>query len=149
MALPESRTRYSHRIGIIPTVTLDPIFVIFLLILAVPILVSAASGLAFSRFVSGVGVRSAALVGAGMGIAVVGAGFGFVNGLDLLSRKVCRWWVESGIGDASTRNLMDCPSDRYFDYVMFGTYAMAFVLGVALTGLACWLRSRQKEAKQG
>ena len=129
--------------------SVDPIFGIFLLILAVPILVSAASGLAFSRFMSGVGVRSAALVGAGMGIAVVGAGFGFVNGLDLFSRKACRWLVESGIGDTSDWDLMYCPSDRYFDAVMFGAYAMAFVLGVALTGLACWLRSKQKEARQG
>lgn len=128
--------------------TLDPIFGIFLLFLAVPILVSAASALAFSQLMPGVGARSAVLVGAGMGVAAVGAGFGFVNGLDLLSRGVCRWLVESGIGDASDWDLMHCPSDRYFDAVMFGTYAVAFVLGVALTGFASWLRSRQTEARQ-
>ncbi|MDE2843269.1 MAG: hypothetical protein OXN21_07805 [Chloroflexota bacterium] len=114
---------------------------IFILIPSVPVVLSSASGFVFSLLMPGIGTKWAMLVGAAMGVAVVGAGFGFVSALDEITRTVdLIWYPSEETWFSSWVRPISYFWERHLDAILFGTYAAAIVLGRALTGLACFLR---------
>ncbi|MDE2938268.1 MAG: hypothetical protein OXR67_05035 [Chloroflexota bacterium] len=118
-------------------------FLIFLLILSIPVVLASGSGLVFSFFMPKVGKKWAMSVGAGMGVAFVGAGFGFISAIDEITitiNPICRACEEAEFSPWEHR--MSYFWERHQEAILFGTYAAAIVLGMALTGLACFLRKR-------
>ncbi|MDE2940239.1 MAG: hypothetical protein OXR67_15190 [Chloroflexota bacterium] len=123
------------KVSINPQILFDPAFLVFLLILCGPVVLSAVTGLAFAWFVGSISKKRAMLVGVCMGIAVVGAGFGFYSGL----LQVMDFIYPSKVTIGNTTTFSTYHYQMYMDDIMFGTYWIAMALSPALTGLACFI----------
>lgn len=118
-------------------------FLIFLLILFIPVVLASGSGLVFSFFTPRIGKKWAMSVGAGMGVAFVGAGFGFISAIDEITITINPVWrVSEEAWFSSWEYRMSYFWERHQEAIVFGTYAAAIVFPIALTGLACFLRMR-------
>ena len=119
--------------------TFDPALFLFLAVLAVPVALASFSGLVFSSLSDGLGRKQAMLVGVGMGVAIVGAGFGLYSGFLEVMDLIYPSRIE--IGNKITFN--HYAYQRYLEEIAIGIYGALFVLGPLLTWLACHLRSKR------
>ena len=85
------------------------------------------------------------LVGAGMGTAALGSGFGFYSGFIEVMELI--YPPETVLGNRLTFN--HYAYTRYLFDIALGTYATLLVTGIILTWFPCQLRSRRLNRRSG